>query len=457
MDEREETLPSALETKNIADATDSLSPSPIPLAEFSWSVTNANQWHAIAPNTVLFDTGFDAGLSPDLQQTDSSEALSDVGRRLEEVSRAESAGESGASAFVRQNTNDAGPERGQIQRFDRDDQGRSFDVEVAAPVQPETYTAPQSSWKIDTGGDTLPTLSRAFTPLDDLFDNEQWHLLNTGQFNGVPGIDINVTSVWDDYTGTGIRVGVVDDGVQYTHLDLDDNYNTSGQFDCGGNDSDPFPTASDPHGTAVAGLIVAENNDNGSVGVAFDASVTAFRIFGGAVTEAEYADVYNRHATELDVSNNSWGYNGFFFDDLDGSLFDDVGTAIENAAANGRGGLGTVMLWAAGNDRAAGQDVNYHGFQNARETIAVAAITNQDSIASYSTPGAAILVGAPSNGGSRGITTTDQLGSNGYASGDYTFGFGGTSAATPITAGAIALILESNPLLGYRDVQEILA
>ena len=175
--------------------------------------------------------------------------------------------------------------------------------------------------------------------------------------------------------------------------------------------------------------------------MAFDASVTAFRIFGGTVTEAEYADVYNRHATELDVSNNSWGYNGFFFDDLDGVNFDSVGLAIENAAANGRGGLGTVMLWAAGNDRADGQDVNYHGFQNARETIAVAAITNQDTVASYSTPGAAILIGSPSNGGTRGITTTDQLGSNGYASGDYTLGFGGTSAATPITAGAVALIL----------------
>ena len=191
--------------------------------------------------------------------------------------------------------------------------------------------------------------------------------------------------------------------------------------------------------------------------MAFDASVTAFRIFGGSVTEAEFADVYDRHAIELDVSNNSWGFNGFFFDDLDGTDFDSVGLAIENAAANGRGGLGTVMLWAAGNDRADGQDVNYHGFQAARETIAVAAITNQDSIASYSTPGAAILVGAPSNGGSRSITTTDQLGADGYSSGDYTSSFGGTSAATPITAGAVALILDANGALGYRDVQEILA
>ncbi|NKB56202.1 MAG: S8 family serine peptidase [Alphaproteobacteria bacterium] len=303
-----------------------------------------------------------------------------------------------------------------------------------------------------------PFIVRSFTPTDSLFGN-QWHLLNTGQGGGTPGIDINVTGVWDDYTGAGVRVGVVDDGVQFTHHDLNDNYNPSGQFDyTDNNDPDPTPTASDPHGTAVAGLIAAENNGVGSVGVAFDASITAFRILSGGLTESDLADVYNRHAVELDVSNNSWGFNSdlFFFGNLDAPNFDSVGTAIENAAANGRGGLGTVMLWAAGNDRVEGQDVNYHGFQNARETIAVAAINNHGDIASYSTPGAAILVGAPSNGGSLAITTTDQLGSNGYSFGDYTSIFGGTSAATPITSGVVALMLEANPGLGYRDVQEIL-
>jgi subtilisin family serine protease len=240
-----------------------------------------------------------------------------------------------------------------------------------------------------------PAIELAFTPTDGFFNN-QWHLLNTGQNGGLAGIDINVTKVWDDYTGTGIRVGVVDDGVQYTHPDLNDNYNFSGQEDYGSDDlsnpidSDPFPSSSDPHGTAVAGLIASENDGVGTVGVAFDASITAFRIFGGEVTPAEFADVYNRHAAELDVSNNSWGFDGFFFDNLDG-FYSEAGAAIENAAANGRGGLGTVMLWAAGNDRLEGQDVNYHGFQNARETIAVAAIDNGGDIAFYSTPGAALL------------------------------------------------------------------
>jgi subtilisin family serine protease len=176
------------------------------------------------------------------------------------------------------------------------------------------------------------------------------------------------------------------------------------------------------------------------------------------VTEAESADIYIRHVQyDLDVSNNSWGYSGYFYDNLDGQNFNAVGAAIDFAVSDGRDGLGTVLLWAAGNDRLSGQDVNYHGFQNARETIAVAAIGNSGDISFYSTPGAAILIGAPSNGGTAGIVTTDRSGSIGYSGGDYTFSFGGTSAATPITASVVALVLEANPDLGYRGVQEILA
>lgn len=308
----------------------------------------------------------------------------------------------------------------------------------------------------DAAETATPVITRYFIPSDALF-SDQWHLNNTGQLGGTPGIDINVTAVWDDYTGAGIRVGVVDDGVEYTHHDLDANYDPSLQYDYGSNDTNPFPGTSDFHGTAVAGLIAAENDGVGAVGVAFGASVTGLRIFGGTVTEAEFADVYNRHAQGFDVSNNSWGYNGFFYDNLDGPNFDAVGAAIENAVTNGRDGLGSVLLWAAGNDRLNGQNVNYHGFQNARESIAVAAIENSGEISFYSTPGAAILIGAPSNGGSAGITTTDRTGAAGYNAGDYTFSFGGTSAATPITAGVVAQILEANSTLGYRDVQEILA
>ena len=292
-------------------------------------------------------------------------------------------------------------------------------------------------------------------PADGLFGS-QWHLLNTGQSGGLPGIDINVTSVWDDYTGAGVLVGVVDDGVEYTHPEFQGAYRADIDYDYGGNDSDGAPGSGDSHGTAVAGLIGARNDGAGTVGVAFDSDLTSYRIFGGTVTTSEFGAVYRHHTDGVDIFSNSWGYNGFFYDDFDGG-FAAAGAGVNDAVTYGRDGLGSIILFAAGNDRQYGQDVNYHGFQNARETIAVAAIDNTGEISYYSTPGAGVLIGAPSSGGTAGIVTTDRVGGNGYDSGDYTYSFGGTSAATPIASGVVALMLEANPDLGYRDVQEILA
>ena len=338
--------------------------------------------------------------------------------------------------------------------------GGSIDVfgitDLRAEVrQSDDAGANSEDVSVAVSSDPAPKLF--FIPTEPLF-GDQWHLLNSGQAGGLSGIDINVTDVWDDYTGAGVRISVVDDGVEYTHEDLNDNYNELGGFDYAANDSDPFSELGDFHGTAVAGLIAAENNGVGAVGVAFGSTLTALRIFGGSLTVSEIADIYNSQVTGgFDISNNSWGYSGFFFDNLDGATFGGVGAAFENAVANGRDGLGTVLVFAAGNDRLLGQNVNYHGLQNARESIAVAATDDSGGIASYSTSGAAILISAPSSGGAAGIVTTDRTGSIGYAAGDYTFTFTGTSAATPIVSGVVALMLEANPSLGYRDVQEILA
>ena len=89
----------------------------------------------------------------------------------------------------------------------------------------------------------------------------------------------------------------------------------------------------------------------------------------------------------------------------------------------------------------------------------MADITHYGDQSRYSEPGANILVTAHSNGGTpdyEGITTTDITGTGGYSGGDVTHDFGGTSSATPIVSGVIALILESNPDLTWRDVQNIL-
>lgn len=295
-------------------------------------------------------------------------------------------------------------------------------------------------------------------PTDPLLSS-QFNLNNTGQTGGTPGIDINVFPVWEDYRGSGVTVGIIDDGVEHTHADLAANYNTAIDFDSRGGDSDALAEGSDAHGTAVAGIIAADDNGFGSVGVAHDAEIAGFRMGFGSNGTLNQITQNLQLQTNVDISNNSWGFGGFFGDNFKSSVFRAHSNAIDDAVAAGRDGLGTVWVFAAGNSRGSGDDVNYHSFQNSRKTIAVAAAQDDGDVTFYSTPGAAVITTAPvaAGGGLGGVITTDRQGSAGYSGTEFTSGFNGTSAASPMVSGVIALILEANPDLGYRDVQEILA
>lgn len=290
-------------------------------------------------------------------------------------------------------------------------------------------------------------------PGDTYFDL-QWHLHNTGQNGGVAGIDLNVLPIWDQYKGSGITIGVIDDGVDGAHEDLSANYNPLLSWNTVDHNADASPSDArgDAHGTAVAGVIAADDNGLGVVGVAPDAQVAGLQIgFGANGTIGQIDEAFAR-SIQFDIVNNSWGFVSSFADNFDRSFLATAASNMMNAVENGRGGLGTNIVFAAGNDRAEGADVNYHNFQNSPYTIAVGGITNQGTFSSFSTPGAAILVSAP---GER-IATTDNMGASGYVGSDYLF-ISGTSFAAPAVSGVIALMLDANENLGYRDVQEILA
>ncbi|WP_225768322.1 S8 family serine peptidase [Inquilinus sp. Marseille-Q2685] len=295
-------------------------------------------------------------------------------------------------------------------------------------------------------------------PTDPLYA-QQWHL--TGQWG------INLGNLWDEYAGAGVVVAVHDQGIDFAHPDLNGNIDTTHSFNAytGGPGGAPA-TADDNHGTAVAGIIAAERNGTGVVGIAYGATLLSYydplylNTLQSAVVNAR-----NHAAAEADVLNNSWGFGNAFFDDPNSAFLDNFAsaawaaarTATINAAANGRDGLGTIIVQSAGNAYEYGDDTNLHSFQNNRWTITVGA-TNQDgTISDYSTPGATILVGAPGSPSAGTIVTTDRVGGNGYAAGDYTGSFNGTSAAAPMVSGIVALMLDANPNLGWRDVQEILA
>lgn len=298
-------------------------------------------------------------------------------------------------------------------------------------------------------------------PTDPYFIS-QWHLLNTGQTGGVAGQDANVVPAWDlGYAGTGVVIGVVDDGLQHGHPDLSPNYRPDLSWDFDFNDADPSPdVASNFHGTSAAGVAAAR--DDGSscgVGAAYRAQLAGLRLIATASTDAMEADALSYDYGQIHIYSSSWGPTD------DGLRLEGPGTltqaAIADAVANGRGGLGSIHVWAGGNGAGDGDNVNYDGYANSRYVNAIAALTDSGLQAYYSEPGAPLIVAAPSSGGIAGITTTDLLGASGYNNsaspvGDCTSGFGGTSAAAPLVAGVTALMVEANPNLGWRDVKHLL-
>jgi len=287
-------------------------------------------------------------------------------------------------------------------------------------------------------------------PRDPLYGS-QWHFDLIG----------DIETIWDDYDGTGVKVGVYDDGVDYRHADIDENFDKRLQAqDDLGNPLDPYPAVyernGDGHGTSVAGLIAAEaNNGTGGVGVAHGATLGAVNIFDqslyGAVNGnlAAFLDVVGQ-AVMFDISSNSWGSTPLYAQGLDdGGFADALDKTYGGVTRDGRSGLGTIITQAAGNDN---MDANGDGVNASRFTITVAATDEKGNAADYSNYGASILVAAPA-----ASVTTDLRGFAGYDPSNYTTEFGGTSAATPVTSGVIALMLDANPDLGWRDVQNILA
>jgi len=297
-----------------------------------------------------------------------------------------------------------------------------------------------------------------WVPNDPKF-SDQWHLQNTGQTGGVSGEDVNITGAWNTYKGSGIVIGIVDDGLDWNHPDLDNYYESSLDYDYCSNDGDPTPepTSSKPraHGTAAAGVAAGVGNNNiGISGSAPRAGLAGLQLISCSTTDTRESSALSHERQNIDIYSNSWGPSD------DGETLQGPGplmlAAMENDVQIGRNGLGNIITWAAGNGLDDDDNSNYDGYANLRYTIAVTAVTHNGVQSYYAEPGANILVAAPSNGDGEAITTTDIEGSEGYTTGDYTNTYGGTSSATPLVSGVIALMLEANSNLTWRDVQHIL-
>ena len=282
--------------------------------------------------------------------------------------------------------------------------------------------------------------------ISDPLYSQQWHLVNSK----TKGNDINVLPAWNKgYTGKGIVVTIVDDGMEHDHPDLKDNYDAVASTDLNGHDRDPYPNEADPinkHGTRCSGEIGAAKNDVCGIGIAYESSIGAVRMLDGDVTDAVEAGSLSLAPQHIDIYTNSWGPND------DGRTIEGPATlamrAFQDGIHKGRNGKGSIYIFASGNGGSS-DDCNADGYANGIFTIAISAIDENNNRPYYSENCASALASTYSSGGGRSITTTDLHKR-------CTSSHSGTSAAAPIAAGILALVLEANPNLTWRDVQHLL-
>lgn len=301
-----------------------------------------------------------------------------------------------------------------------------------------------------TTGTYTARVRELYSGVADPLRSSQWYLDQA-----------HIDELKSEYTGAGVTVSIVDDGIDSSHPDLQENMDLALAYDTQFDTQDGNPKypklimlPPDNHGTMVAGIVGAvANNETGLVGASPDVDLVSTRV---KWTMDQITEAMSRQ-WEFDVSNNSWGAISPFSDNFNSTALTFAWHGIREAVEDGREGLGTVIVFSAGNDAGSNDNTNYHNFQNAREVITVGAMSADDSMANFSTPGANVLISTYGEG----MATTDRhqpgWGENKADLGDYVSSFSGTSASAPLVSGIVANMLEANDQLGYRDVQKILA
>uniref|UniRef100_A0A8C2A1W1 Proprotein convertase subtilisin/kexin type 5b n=1 Tax=Cyprinus carpio TaxID=7962 RepID=A0A8C2A1W1_CYPCA len=267
--------------------------------------------------------------------------------------------------------------------------------------------------------------------------------------------DMNIVGAWKrGYTGKDVVVTILDDGIERNHPDLIQNYDNDASYDVNGNDMDPMPrydaSNENKHGTRCAGEVAASaNNSHCTVGIAYNAKIGGVRMLDGDVTDMVEAKSLSLHPQHIDIYSASWG------PDDDGKTVDGPASlarqAFENGIRQGRKGRGSIFVWASGNGGRSRDHCSCDGYTNSIYTISISSTAESGRKPWYLEECASTLTTTYSSGENydRKIITTDlrQRCTDSHT---------GTSASAPMAAGIIALALEANPFLTWRDVQHII-
>lgn len=279
---------------------------------------------------------------------------------------------------------------------------------------------------------------------------QSWYLGDTA-------VSMNVKSAWQaGYTGQGILVAVVDDGVDKDHPDLVQSFNSVASYDVL-SDQNIYSTRNpDSHGTKCAGIIAGGNNSKCGVGIAFGAQISSIRLYSDSIrsTDPLEAKALSFKKDLIDIYSNSWGPGDRAFEVKGpGPLLEEV---LEKGTRLGRGGKGSIFVFAAGNGGILGDSCAFSGYVNNIHTIAISGVNWDGSVPAYAEDCASIMAVTYGQDMFRYGKFVPPLVTTKGAN-DCTERFPGTSGTAAMASGIIALALQANKELTWRDVQHLIA
>ncbi|KRX27658.1 Endoprotease bli-4, partial [Trichinella nelsoni] len=276
--------------------------------------------------------------------------------------------------------------------------------------------------------------------------SQQWYL------NGFVGDGMRVREAWSmGYSGKNVVVSILDDGIQGDHPDLAANYDAMASHDVNDGDDNPYPrdNGDNRHGTRCAGEVAAvAGNSFCGVGVAYNARIGGVRMLDGPVSDRVEGSALSLRQQHIDIYSASWGPED------DGKTFDGPGRlakmAFYQGVTEGRNGKGNIYIWASGNGGTFKDSCSCDGYTVSIYTLSVSSTTFDHKQPWYLEECPSTLASTYSSGliNQPAIVTTDMPNT-------CTTHHTGTSASAPIAAGIVALVLEANSNLTWRDMQHL--
>eukprot|EP00112_Aurelia_sp_Birch-Aquarium-sp1_P002144 Seg1232.14 transcript_id=Seg1232.14/GoldUCD/mRNA.D3Y31 product=Furin protein_id=Seg1232.14/GoldUCD/D3Y31 len=281
------------------------------------------------------------------------------------------------------------------------------------------------------------------------------------------GVTMNIRKAWSKgYTGKNVTICINDPtGVYYRHDDFIKRFNLAASYNFDKNISDPSPpsdagsTTVDAHGSEMTGLAASEaNNGKCGVGIAYDAYISGLNTLarkGRSKSKIKAASLV--YANEInDIYSCSWGPI-IEMEATVGYMKAEVKAAVKRGSQTGRSGKGSIYVFANGNGGQLNGSCSYDEYMSSIYTLAISVVTGENKMSRQNVQCTGVSAVTYARDGAVGIANPHNLmptcGNNNVCIKTSS----SSSAAAAVASGILALVLQANPNLGWRDVQHLIA